>query len=255
MIRMASEPTIDQLRKATHDRPDKHDFYMWGVIRKISIYFTWMFVRTPITPNQITLLSLLFGVAGATFFSSADPMYWLAGWFVVNMHLVLDQADGETARWKKMSTKFGYFFDEITHPLVNVALFAAASVGVYAAANDVRILMVGLSLVFSAWTLRASGLYSDFISGSMFKLRTDVKSTPTGWLKRVAGIPTGLGGYFHVFAAAALLDILFSFRFEYGGFAIGSSRELFLVAAAVAIPVMALRKAYALRKRLKDSRL
>ncbi|MCX6820552.1 MAG: CDP-alcohol phosphatidyltransferase family protein [Candidatus Aenigmarchaeota archaeon] len=251
---MANGPSIEQLRKATQDRPDKHDFYMWGVMRKISTYVTWIAVRTSITPNQITLFSMIFGLAGASFFASANPLYWIVGWAVVNVHLILDQVDGEVARWRKAMTKFGYFFDEITHPIVNTALFVAVSIGVYSSLGDVRLLFIGLALVFSASIVRMTGVYSDYVMGTMYRLRATRIDTPKSWARRIGGIPSGLGGYFHMFAFAALLD-MFATMPAFGGFAIGGFRGLFFLLAALAMPLFCVKKIAKLRKTLKDSRL
>jgi len=252
---MPAGPTMEQLRKVTQDRPDKHDFYMWSVMRRISIYVTWLSVRTPVTPNQITLLSLLAGLAGAAFFASSDPLYWLAGWLVVNIHLILDQVDGEVARWKKMTTKFGYFFDEVTHPIVNTALFVAAAMGLYAMSGDAQMLVVGLTLVFSASVLRMAGVYSDYASKNMYKLETRKLGAPKSWVARIAGVPFGLGGYFHVLSLAALLDVLFIAPVVNVGITISSSREIFFLAMAAAVPLFCVKKIFRLRKTLKDSRL
>jgi len=251
---MTDGPSIEQLRKATQDRPDRHDFYMWGIIRKISVYVTWFVVRMPVTPNQITLLSMIFGLAGAAFFASTNPIYWLAGWAVVNMHFILDQVDGEVARWRKTVTKFGYFFDEITHPIVNMAMFIAVSIGVYSAIGDVRLLFIGLALVFSASLVRMIGLYSDYITGAMYRLRGSRIDTSKGWVKRMLGIPSGLGGYFHVFAFAALLDVFVPMP-AVGRFAIGGFREVFFLLISLAMPLLCVKKIAKLRKTLKDSRL
>ena len=250
-----NEPTIEQLRKICQDRPDKHDFYMWGVARKVSIYITWLAVRTPITPNQITLLSLLFGVAGAAFFASVSPVYWIVGWLVVNAHLILDQVDGEVAYYKKMLTKFGYFFDEITHPIVNAALFMAVAASAYYASNNPNMLFLGMTFLYSALILRAIGVYSDFATNRMFKLKTERREMPRSWIGRITSMPFGLGGYFHIFVAAAILDIFFTFTIGYGDFIVGSFRELFFVSAAIAMFLAVIGKMFNLRGKLKDSRI
>ena len=151
-------PSIDELKKICQDRPDKHDFYMWGVIRKISIYLTWLFVRTPITPNQLTVFSIGFGLMGALFFLSPNPWYWIAGWLVINLHLILDQCDGEVAYYKKKVTKFGYLFDQISHPIVNTFFFLMVMIGVYSMTNNLLYLFLGAILTFSVSIYRLAGL-------------------------------------------------------------------------------------------------
>lgn len=252
---MASGPTIDQLRKATQDRPDKHDFYMWGVARKISVYFTWLFVRTSIKPNWITALGIIFGFVGCIMFTYANPIFWVFGWIIANMYFILDQVDGEVARYKNMVTKFGYFFDEISHPILNNTLFFAASFGLFTYSGNVLVLLFGITALFFLSLLRFVGTYSDFVTKNMFKLSSEKIEMPKNWLKRLASIPLGLGGYFHIFLVAAILDIFLPLEMNYGQFFISGFRELFLIILTAAIPIVAIWKIISLRKTLKDSRL
>lgn len=252
---MASGPTIEQLRRETQDRPDRHDFYMWGVARKLSVYVTWLAVRTPITPNQVTAIGIIFGVFGALMFSFPNPMFWVLGWLAANVYFILDQTDGEVARYKRMTTKFGYFLDEISHPIVNNALFLAAGLGLYASSGSVQPLIVGLAALFFASLLRFVGAYSDFVKKTMLKLRTEKIEMSRSWLKRAAGIPMGLGGYFHILFLAAVLDALLPMKISEWVLPISSFRELFLVVITAAMPLIAAWKITTLGKTLKGSKL
>ena len=245
-------PNIEELKKICQDRSDKHDFYMWGVIRKISIYLTWLFVRTPITPNQLTVFSIGFGLIGALFFLSPNPWHWIAGWFVINLHLILDQCDGEVAYYKKKVTRFGYFFDEISHPIVNTFFFVMLMVGAYNITNDFSYIFLGGVLVFSVSIYRMVGLYEAYINKEMFKIKTHKISMPENWIRRIGGIPWGLGGYFHIFLVAAILDII------NGSSALTipfSFREVFLVVMAIGFPVMLIRRIYMFKSHLKSDKI
>lgn len=245
-------PSIEELRKICQDRPDKHDFYMWGIIRKISIRLTWLFVKTPITPNQITTLSIMFGLLGSLGVLYSNPWYWVVGWIVIHLHLILDQCDGEVAYYKKNVTKFGYFFDEISHPIVNTFFFVMLMIGVYNITNDLLYLFFGAILVFSVSIYRMVGLYESYISKEMFKITTKKADMPKSWVKRIIGIPKGLGGYFHIFLVSAVLDIAsetlnFLPAINY--------RAGFLMVMAIGFPVILLKKIYNLKKYLKDEKL
>jgi len=245
-------PSIEELKRICQDRPDKHDFYMWGVIRKISIYFTWIFVRSPTTPNQITMLSIIFGLIGSSFFLSPNPWYWVVGWFVINLHLILDQCDGEVAYYKKNITKFGYFFDQMSHPIVNTFFFLMLTIGVYNMTNNILYLILGGSLVLSLSAFyRMVGLYEAHIKKEMFKIKTKKIDMPKSWIRRIVGMPRGLGGYFHVFLVAAVLDIaagdIFSPSINF--------RVIFLVVVGACFLVVLIKRIYNLKKRLKDEKL
>jgi len=245
-------PTIEELRRICQDRPDKHDFYMWGVIRKISIYFTWMFVRTPITPNWITILSISFGLVGSSFFLSPNPWYWVVGWLVINLHLILDQCDGEVAYYKKNIMKFGYFFDQMSHAIVNTLFFLMLTIGIYNMTNNILYLILGGSLVLSLSAFyRMVGLYEAHINKEMFKIKTKKVDMPKSWVRRIIGIPRGLGGYFHIFLVAAVLDIVAGDMFSPSI----NFRVFFLVVVGICFLVVLIKRILSLEERLKDEKL
>ena len=85
--------------------------------------------QTPITPNQITALTLLLAVGGAFLFAQGDgrAANWGAGLFVVARFL--DHFDGELTRLKDAKSRLGYYFDYIAGALSYIALFAGIGVG------------------------------------------------------------------------------------------------------------------------------
>lgn len=249
-------PSIKELRKICQDRPDKHDFYMWAVARKVSIYLTWLFIRTPITPNQITSFSIMLGLLGSLFFISPNPWYWVVGWLIVNLHFILDQCDGEVAYYKNKVTKFGYFFDEIAHPVVNIFFFAMLAMGIYNITKVFKYAAIGTVLVFEVSIYRMVGLYEDYLDKVMFKAKAKKIDMPKSWIKRIGGIPSGLGGYFHIFLVATVLDIatensiLPSMLPTSMGY-----REVFLFIMAVGFCGFLMKRIYNLRNRLKEEKI
>lgn len=244
-------PTIEELKKICQDRPNKRDFYMWGIIRKISIYLTWFFIKTPITPNQLTILSIIFGLIGSLFFLFSNPWYWVIGWFVINVHLILDQCDGEVAYYKKRITKFGYFFDEISHPIVNLFFLLMVTIGIFNMTKNAIYLFLGGLLILSISIFRMFGLYDDYVKNRMFKIRTKKIDMPKSWIKRIIGIPKGLGGYFHVFLVPAVLDLLALMMFK----ETVNFRGITLAITSIVFPVFLIKKIYDFKKSLKDEKL
>lgn len=92
-----------------------------------------IFVRplsaTPITPNQLTVLTLLMAWAGAGLFATGDPVHadWGAGLFVLARFL--DHLDGELARLKGMTSKLGYYLDYASGGLGHGALYVGIGIG------------------------------------------------------------------------------------------------------------------------------
>jgi phosphatidylserine synthase len=85
--------------------------------------------RTPITPNQLTLLNLfLFLVAAGLFVALPDLRGSLIAVAVLELSYCFDCADGMLARYKKLASTTGHLFDFFTDELKAVLL--AGSLGV-----------------------------------------------------------------------------------------------------------------------------
>ncbi len=95
-----------------HDRSAKRpaDFVEKYVDPPIEDRIVQVLCDTPVTPNQVTLFSLVIGFVGAYFFYQGS-FYWglLAAWIAI----ILDGVDGKLARIKLMTSPLG----EIEHVL------------------------------------------------------------------------------------------------------------------------------------------
>jgi phosphatidylglycerophosphate synthase len=84
---------------------------------------------TPITPNQITALTLALALGGAWLLAQGDARGadWGAGLFVLARFL--DHFDGELARLTGKTSRFGYYFDYVSGGVSYAALFAGIGIG------------------------------------------------------------------------------------------------------------------------------
>jgi phosphatidylserine synthase len=147
----------------------KHDqLFNVYVMRPLAAVFVAAVHRTPITPNQVTLLNLaIFLVAAALFV--AMPTWWggVLAVVAVEASYCFDCADGMLARFKKLASKAGHAFDFFTDELKAVLLVGALAIrtwrtGGYGvdghlwSAGDPRFLLagvVGVAVVASAISL------------------------------------------------------------------------------------------------------
>lgn len=85
--------------------------------------------RTPVSPNQITTLSLLLAFGAGWLYPSGDrgAANWAAGLFVLARFI--DHADGELARLTGKSSRFGYYYDYVVGALSSTALFVGVGIG------------------------------------------------------------------------------------------------------------------------------
>jgi phosphatidylglycerophosphate synthase len=113
--------------------------------------------RTPVTPNQVTLLNLaVFLVAAALFVALPTWTGGLVAVGVLELSYCLDCADGMLARYKKLASKAGHLLDFFTDELKAVVLVGALAVRAWRAGGygfdghlwepgDARFLLVGIA--------------------------------------------------------------------------------------------------------------
>jgi len=127
--------------------------------RKLSRLITRWLLRTPLSPNHITVLSGTVGVLGALCFLPGG--YWgpLLGALLLQFSVVLDCCDGEVARVKFMESPLGDWLDIVCDTVVHIAIFLGMGVAVWRngatshALALAGILAVGGALAFPLVTL------------------------------------------------------------------------------------------------------
>lgn len=100
--------------------------------RVLSNFLTPLLLRTPLTPNQITLLSLASGITAGFFFSQASYTQVLWAAFFYALACVLDNCDGEIARLKNMRSELGGWLDIVVDFFTDAALFIGIAFGIKA---------------------------------------------------------------------------------------------------------------------------
>jgi len=95
-----------------------------------------LLVRTPVTPNQVTLISALLGAASgfAMVRGIGSPRWMIAAALLLLLAVVFDCADGQLARAKGISSTYGAVFDGIADYVVGISVGLGASwfaVGTY----------------------------------------------------------------------------------------------------------------------------
>ena len=110
---------------------------------------------TAVTPNQVTLAAIVFGIAGAIFIPFGGGMLSAAG-ALVYLKDIFDSADGQLARAKQLYSRRGRFLDSIGDFVVNLLLFAGIGILMfrrgYSAAGSLGLALCG----FLGVTLRVS---------------------------------------------------------------------------------------------------
>ncbi|MFP3613103.1 CDP-alcohol phosphatidyltransferase family protein [Paraburkholderia sp. SIMBA_050] len=87
-------------------------------------------VNTRITPNHLTTLRLMIGVAGALCLARGGFEWANAGALLIVLSNFVDHTDGELARIGGKSSRIGHFYDLASDAIVTILLFVGMGIGV-----------------------------------------------------------------------------------------------------------------------------
>lgn len=92
------------------------------VNRTVSRWLSRRLVNASVTPNQVTIASLLTGLLGAWLLASADWRLSFSALLLFQWSVILDNADGEVARLKYQFSPLGKWLDNWSDHVVDVAV-------------------------------------------------------------------------------------------------------------------------------------
>jgi phosphatidylglycerophosphate synthase len=100
-----------------------------NVERPLSRILSRRLAPTPITPNQMTLISAAVGLAAAPFFLASAPLWQTIGALIFLAHSILDGCDGELARLRFQESRWGGLLDFWGDNVVHAAIFGCMALG------------------------------------------------------------------------------------------------------------------------------
>ena len=118
--------------------------------RKISGLITRLFlVKTNITPNTITVFTLLLAVATAWLLAKGVYPWIFIGGLLILFVSIIDGCDGEIARLKFLKSEWGAFFDAVVDKYVDTAIIAGMAYGYWTATQNIIILPISIFVVLA----------------------------------------------------------------------------------------------------------
>jgi phosphatidylglycerophosphate synthase len=143
------------------------------LIRPLSIRITWVLLHTGLSANQVTVLAVLTGMAGALMLAWSSFWPLVGALVLLQLSFVLDYSDGEVARYQALrsgapTNAGGAFLDWIGHYYVPATMVAALAYGAFNVSGHDWLLLAALVVVFSLVRIGYSardhvmlGLYRD----------------------------------------------------------------------------------------------
>ncbi|MCP4443764.1 MAG: CDP-alcohol phosphatidyltransferase family protein [Myxococcales bacterium] len=143
---------IAEIYRSCKKKKDINWFTEW-LCRPVAAVLVFFLRRTPITPNQVSFLSLLIaGGAGALFAGGTSYTFLLAAVVVNHISFIFDCSDGMLARCKNVASHLGHLLDFLMDELKAMLIFACVTVRMWRATGDEHYLLYGIGFLFALAT-------------------------------------------------------------------------------------------------------
>lgn len=204
----------------------KNDYFAFYIGRPLSYVLTIPFLYTNITPNAVSLISIVPLLIGF-FLMGLGREKWILvlGWFCFFLWNLLDGVDGNIARYKKQFSPMGSVYDAMSGYVAMVLSFFAWG---WAAANTPGILSKLICISTELYIILGalSGIFEIFPRLIMHKAITTLKSEEAvsnvkdksgfGFVKTVALNLTSVAGFVQVLMLVSVIfDLMDAFTVVY----------------------------------------
>ena len=88
-----------------------------------------LLILTPMTPNGVTVIAMIFGIATGLFYMKGEPFTTSIAGILYLIATLLDCTDGQLARMKGVSSKFGRILDGLCDYVTGIAVFVGIAIG------------------------------------------------------------------------------------------------------------------------------
>jgi len=160
--------------------------------KPVSFAMTRQLVKTDLSPNTITFVNLALAVLTALLIMNNNYGWRVLGAILMQFSSIIDGCDGEVARIKILSSRFGAWFDTIADDLANNLFWLGVFVGLFRTTGNTFYFnggwvlfglsfLVSLFLYYQMMTRTKSANVKDFVPAWSDK----PASAKEGWFEKV----------------------------------------------------------------------
>jgi len=118
---------------------------MRSINRILTVPFTRFFIKSGLHPNYITLLGGAVGILAFFSFSRGTKADFIIGAVLFEVFYILDNCDGEVARARGLSSKFGSWLDTSVDCCVHTLSFIGIGLGLSRTTQNPLMLTLGIA--------------------------------------------------------------------------------------------------------------
>ncbi|MDQ0338505.1 phosphatidylglycerophosphate synthase [Caldalkalibacillus uzonensis] len=193
----------------------KHEEVLsWFILRRFSIYITYMLAKTRVTPNHVSWCSVLLFFATGILVAVATPWSFLVAVVAYYLAYLCDCIDGELARLKNVTSKRGVFLDTLIRamsiPIVTGVGLALVKQTLFLSINTLESIIIYVTSALATLALLVPlsfhfSIVNNIEEDPVSKMRTASKRNE--WIAFFTGLP----GFFTILPLAMLLQYLTTF--------------------------------------------
>ena len=174
--------------------------------RPLAAFFVDFFYKfTHVTPNQVTFLAMVVGVLAGFFLTGGTRAMFFYGALFFQFSQILDCADGQLARLKKMSSPFGRILDGAGDYIVGLAIFGGIFYSLWSRYEEIQLItlfplekpLILLFLFLALFSVIIHSLSYDYIKTKFASILKsgidDTEKEKQDYLRRIQTDPTGKG--------------------------------------------------------------
>ena len=114
---------------------------------KLSKIILPVFLKTKLTPNQVTIVSGIFGLIGSFLILYGDFYLNIVSGVFIQIFAILDLVDGDIARHKKMQSNRGMWLDIFFDKTNDFIIIICLTIGAYLNNSSPIVLFMGMCLM------------------------------------------------------------------------------------------------------------
>lgn len=125
------------------------EFYSIYFSSHVSCFLTAIFSFTRISPNQITIAMIFFGIIGSLIVATGSHISIFIGSLFMIFLNILDASDGELARFQNRTSLLGDYLDRYGHYVTNSLFFLGIGIALYKISGSILFLYLAILIEIS----------------------------------------------------------------------------------------------------------
>ncbi len=170
---------IRELRKICYRNSNKkRPLYMELFTMKVSIYITRLFLYTPIHADQVSMLMILLALVGSGMVAFGSVWLMFIGITLIHFSVVLDNVNGEVARYRKEGSLMGSFLEEFYHTISTPFIFFSLGYGIFSKTGIKAAVLFGFLAAIFASPIVLTAIKTAVVKKGMDRLEEKGKMLP-----------------------------------------------------------------------------